>query len=48
MNVFENSYRPILMCGAEKWTRAVEDISRKALAQIRFLSIVGRTRRERE
>jgi hypothetical protein len=36
INLFENSYRLILMCAAEKWTRAKEDISRKTAAQIRF------------
>jgi hypothetical protein len=49
MNLFENSYRPILMCAAEKWTRAEEDISRKTAEQIRFLrTTVGRTRSGRE
>jgi hypothetical protein len=38
----------MLMYGAEKWTRAKEDISRKTAAQIRFSRTVGRTRRDRE
>jgi hypothetical protein len=37
------------MYGAEKWTRAKEDISGKAAEQIRFLrNTVGRTKRETE
>jgi hypothetical protein len=34
MNLIENTYRPILTCGGEMWTRAKEDIGSKTAAHI--------------